>query len=242
MAGKRRNRSARWSAVLTVAVLMALAGMMLVSGGTASARGGSWVDTDLLNLRSDPSLDGAIIDQMPQDSSVKVLAGPTEDGWYQVKYHGEVGWAYGAYLAVDGAPGWDDGGGVGGGPEHWIDVNRSTSTVTLYIGDEAIASYGASLGYDTSSDGFYSTAIGTYHVYSMNKSLTWTEWGQAYITDWVGFDPDRYNGFHSWSMDANGNVLPWGDGATGGCVALEPSAADQVYDFAYDGMRVEVHW
>ena len=77
----------------------------------------------------------------------------------------------------------------------------------------------------------------------MTKGLTWTEWGQAYITDWVGFDPDRFNGFHSWSMDENGNVLPWGDGATGGCVALEPSGRrTKSYDFAYEGMRVEVHW
>jgi hypothetical protein len=216
--------------------------MMLATGGAASADGGSWVDTDLLNLRSDPSLDGAIVDQMPQDSPVDVLAGPTEDGWYQVSYYGEVGWAYGGYLAVDGSRGWDDGGGVGGGPEHWIDVNRSTATVTLFVGDEAIASYSASLGYDTSSDGFYSTAIGTYYVYSMTKGLTWTEWGQAYITDWVGFDPYRHNGFHSYSKDENGNIMENGSAPTGGCVALGPGASSAVFDFARLGTRVEVHW
>jgi hypothetical protein len=42
-------------------------------------------------------------------------------------------------------------------------------------------------------------------------------------------------------MDENGNVLPWGDGQTGGCVATEPSAAKEIFDFAYIGMRVEVH-
>jgi hypothetical protein len=59
---------------------------------------------------------------------------------------------------------------------------------------------------------------------------------------WVGFDPSRVNGFHSFSMDENGNVIKGGDGPTGGCVALEPSAAAALYDFADYGMRVEVHW
>jgi hypothetical protein len=98
------------------------------------------------------------------------------------------------------------------------------------------------MGYDQSDAGYYATAIGTYYVYAKYAPLAWTDYGQAFIADWVAFDPDRNNGFHSWSMDGDGNVLPWGDGATGGCVALEPSAAAAVYDFAEIGMRVEVHW
>jgi len=79
-------------------------------------------------------------------------------------------------------------------------------------------------------------------VYSKAKGLNWTEYGQAFITDWVGFDPDRANGFHSYSRDGNGNVLPNGAAATGGCVATEPGAAAAIFAFAEMGMRVEVHW
>jgi uncharacterized protein YgiM (DUF1202 family) len=276
------------------------------------AEGAGYVDTDVLNLREDAGTWASVITQMYQGESVTVLDGPTDDGWYQVDYLGSVGWAFGGYLQIDGAPGWSDwvesgvggmastawvntetlniradasldawvmdrfaqgdevtvvGGEVNGfvpvdvhgqrgyvwseylswdgpasaGPERWIDVNRSSQTVSLMSGDEVIASYWGAIGWDESDDGFYSTAIGTYYVYGKHADLAWTEWGQAYIMSWVGFDPARVNGFHSFSMDENGKVLPNGDGKTGGCVALEPSAAAIVYDFASYGMRVEIH-
>jgi hypothetical protein len=227
--------------VARLALLLLL--VVIVAGPrSAGAASSGRVDTDLLNLRDGPGTWATVIDQMPQGSPVRVLDGPTDDGWYKVRYDGIVGWAYGGYLSVDGAPGWATGGETQAGPEHWIDVSRSNGTVTLYVGDEAIATYYASFGYDTSADGFYSTALGTYYVYGKNADLTWTEWGHAYIMYWVAFDPDRYNGFHSWSMDANGNVIPGGDGPTGGCIATEPSAAAAIYDFADYGTRVEIHW
>jgi L,D-transpeptidase catalytic domain len=126
-------------------------------------------------------------------------------------------------------------------PEHWVDVNRSNQLVTLYEGDKPIAAFPASFGFDPSDSGYYATAIGTYYVYQMYAGLNWTDWGQAWIRDWIGFDPERQNGFHSYSMDASGNVLPDGDGPTGGCVALAPAAADQLFAFVGVGTRVVVH-
>jgi uncharacterized protein YgiM (DUF1202 family) len=291
--------------------IMALALSPLTARGADSA----YVDTDVLNLRDGPGTSANVIDTMSQGEAVDILDGPTGDGWYQVSYYGEVGWAYGGYLSIDGQTGWNSSadtgsGGVGGfgasawvntdslnmrasasldadvldllgqgeqvtvtgteengfvpvsahgiaawvwsgylsydgpvdpGPERWIDVDRSNHTVTLYEGDQVVDSFSASLGYDTSTDGFYSTAVGTYYVYSKYAPLSWTNFGQTYIEWWVGFDPDRVNGFHSYSMDANGNVLPNGDGPTGGCVATAPAAAEEIYNFASIGMRVEVH-
>jgi uncharacterized protein YraI len=220
-------------------LLFALFAIVLNSGvgsvNEARAADTAEVATDALNLRTDAGTWADVIDVIPFGESVEILDGPTDDGWYEVSYGGETGWVAGEYLAFGGV-----GGGVSG--ERLIDVNRSTQEVTLYEGDSAIATYSASLGYDDSDDGFYSTAIGTYYVYALNADLSWTDWGHVYFTDWVAFDPDRDNGFHSWSMDADGNVLPDGDGATGGCVALEPSEADAVYAFAAIGTRVEVHW
>lgn len=224
---------------------------LLVLAGVApsvQATDVAFVDTDVLNLRSGSGTWADVITRMWQNEAVEVLDGPTEDGWYKVNYAGEIGWTYGGYLSIDGAPGWEpwpEETAVGGGdsePEHWIDIDRTSRTVSLMVGTEAAATYPASLGWDTSADGFYATAIGTYFVYGMNADLTWTDWGQAYIQDWVAFDPDRSNGFHAWSMDANGRVIPSGDGPTGGCVALEPWAANELYAFASLGMRVEVHW
>ncbi len=234
--------------ILTLAGVLALAMLALFSpsGHVAAASDGT-IDTDVLNLRDSPSTDGEVIAQMWQGEYVAIVDGPTGDGWYQVDYQGSVGWAYGGYLSIDGAGGWASDAGVGGvssasGGERWIDFNRSSQTVTLYEGDTAVASYWGAVGWDGSADGFYSTAIGTYYVYSKYAPIAWTDWGQTYIKYWVGFDSSRSNGFHSYSLDANGNVLPNGAGATGGCIATDLGAASEIFDFAEIGTRVEVHW
>jgi hypothetical protein len=217
--------------VLLVAVLIAT-GMTAPFGATASWS--TTIDTDELNLRDEPGTYGAVLTKMWQDEEVEVLDGPTEDGWYYVNYDGTEGWAYGGYLALD---------GVGGGSgERWIDVNRSSERVSLMDGDIVIASYWAAMGYDNSDDGYFATATGTYYVYDKYAPLNWSDSGQVYFQYWVGFDPDRTNGFHTWSMDSEGYLIEGSDGPTGGCVALEPSKAQVVYDFAEYGMRVEVHW
>lgn len=309
--GRVHVASYRWVCLSALALMVAMM-VTTVSPPTVQGDSVAYVDTDVLNLRAEPGTWADILDKMWQGESVDVVDGPTDDGWYQVWYNGQVGWAYGGYLSINDASGGGDGstgvGGTGGssawvatdrlnmrsdasldadvldllvegeeitvtggeingfvpvwahgvsawvwsgylawdgpaesGPEHWIDVDRSSGTVTLYVGDEAISTYSASLGYDTSDYGFYSTAIGTYYVYSKWAPLSWTSWGQTYISYWVGFDPERDNGFHSYSMDGNGDVLPRGDGPTGGCVATAPWAAAEIFDFAEIGTRVEVH-
>jgi hypothetical protein len=162
------------------------------------------------------------------------VTGGAVNGFTPIDYFGQRAWVYSEFLS------W--GGPVAPAPERWIDIDRSSQTITLYVGNDPIASYWGAIGWDDSADGFYSTAIGTFWVYGKHEGLTWTDWGQAYIKYWVGFDPSRVNGFHSYSMDASGNVLAGGDGPTGGCVALVPAAAAELFNFATYGMRVEVHW
>jgi len=126
--------------------------------------------------------------------------------------------------------------------EHWIDVNRTTATVTLYIGEVAKASYSARIGWDTSPDGFYSTAVGTYHVFTMHDGLSSTPFvDDVYMTEFVGFDPQRHNGFHSPIRNADGSIREWQNPTTLGCVRLDEAGAAAVYAFAFIGMRVEVH-
>ena len=182
-------------------------------------------------MRTWASLDSDVVDLLSQGEEVYVT-GFDENGFVPINAHGVSAWVWGGYLAFDGPS--------SSGPERWIQVDRSSETVTLFEGDEAIVSYWAALGYDKSKDGFYSTAIGTYYVYAKYAPLSWTEWGSAYITWWVAFDPDRDNGFHAYSMDSKGRVLPDGDGPTGGCVATAPDAAEQIFNFADIGMRVVV--
>jgi len=113
--------------------------------------------------------------------------------------------------------------------------------VTLYEGDVAVAGYWAAMGSDSSDDGFFATAVGTHYVYEKYGGLSWTDWVGAWVGAWVGFDPARLNGFHTYLLDMAGQVIPGGDGPTGGCVALAPAAADQLFAFVSVGTRVEVH-
>ena len=126
--------------------------------------------------------------------------------------------------------------------ERWVDVNRTTQTVTLYEGGAPVAGYWGAMGVDRSDAGFFATAVGTYYVYEKYADLSYTIWGQSWVRNWVGFDPHRLNGFHGYSMDWSGRVLPGGAGPTGGCVALDPWAAEQLFNFVQLGTRVEVHW
>ncbi len=234
------------------------------STSTGSAEGANvwawsaWamVDADSLNVRGDASSNAGVIDSYGAGEWIEVI-GNDVNGYSPVNYYGEIGWVASQYLSWDGAfnnatvasvapetaqsTASLGGGSAGTSLEHWIDINGATGQVNLMVGDSVYATYWGSVGYDTSSDGFFSTASGSFSVYAMYEPLGYTAWAEAYISHWIGFDPSRSNGFHSYSKDANGNILPNGAGKTGGCVALAPAAIQAVFDFAYMGMRVEVH-
>ncbi len=251
------RRAHPWKTHLSVLAMICLvvAGLGFATAGEAKAGSAATINTDVLSLRAEPTTDGALLVTMMEGDRVDVLYGPTDGGWYEVRFEGIDGWALGSYLMIDGSSGWS--GSTGGtdataqeaprtapapAAERWIDVNRSSGAVTLYSGDVAEQTVWGVTGWDQTNEGFYATANGTFYVFAKNEALTWTPWANAYISEWVGFDPDRSNGFHGYTQDANGNVIAGGDGPTGGCVALEPWAASVVYAFADYGMRVEVHW
>jgi uncharacterized protein YraI len=227
-----------WLAAVAVAIAVVVA-----APPGARAEGGASVATPLLNLRAEPGLWAPIVGQVWQGESLALLSGPTPDNWYQVQAGDRTGWALGDLLALDGAGDalGQGSAGLAGGGERWVDVDRTTQTVTLFEGDIAVVTYWAAMGSDPSDDGFFATAVGTYYVYEKVWGLSWTDWGGAWVGNWVGFDPSRFNGFHTYSMDPSGQVIPGGDGPTGGCVALEPAAANHLFAFVSVGTRVEVH-
>lgn len=186
---------------------------------------------EALNLRAGPSTQDAVLLVMPAGATV-ALTGKAANGSVSVGYQGRHGWAASAYLNKRGPA----------GEERWIDVARGAGRVTLYEGDNARVTYRGFMSADRSDDGFWATALGAYRVYAMNADLTYTEYGDVYIRDWVGFDPDRANGFHSYPMDEVGTVLPDAAGPSHGCVRLAPGDADALYAFASLGTRVVVHW
>ena len=257
VAAASEDRTDRRQATIQIAFALMLAMAMLASWGTFSAQDASAGQIGYINTEGAPLMvhptDQSVIEWMDEGAAVDILYGPY-DGMYEVRYYGVDGWVWAEYLGLDGGNAASGGSAnVGGGaasadvaapsgPERWIDVNRTTGLVSLMIGDAVQAQFWGSMGYDTSADGFYATAVGTYHIYGFDGSLHYTPFADNYITHWVAFDPVRFNGFHSYTKDASGKIVPNGGGLTGGCVALAPGDIEALYDFAEMGMRVEVHF
>lgn len=222
-----------------------------VKPANKSSAAAGWVSSSRLNfdqfveVESDGILRAKPFDESPRLGELTVgtvvtIAGPKVGAFVTVMYGDEIGYAETQALEPAEGP-------ASMPPplpptgEWWVDVNRSTSTVNLMIGVTSIASIPASVSRDQ-TNGFYGTAVGTYWVYEKIEGLQYTSYAKAYFMYWAGFDPNRFNGFHSWTMNSSGYLLDGGWGPTSGCVSTSPADALAIYNFVSIGTRVEVHW
>lgn len=123
----------------------------------------------------------------------------------------------------------------------WIDVDVTQLVVKLMDGTAVLRQIGpVAVGAAIDTGEYASTQTGLFHVYNKIEALQYDPPYNTYISHWVGFDPDKANGFHSLLQDKDGNVV---NAATGrisnGCIrTAEP---DAIYAFAEVGMPVWVH-
>ena len=110
--------------------------------------------------------------------------------------------------------------------ECWIDVDRSSSTIRLMVGNESVGYWWAAMGFDDSDNGFYATAIVSYDVYEKNAASHLDLWGEG-LHRVLGRVPPGLVQRLPFLDDGlkNGNVIEGGDGATGGCVAIDSGLA-----------------
>jgi hypothetical protein len=123
----------------------------------------------------------------------------------------------------------------------WIDVDVTRFVVRLMDGTAVVREIGpVAVGREIDTGAYESTQTGLFHIYSKTEDLAWDAPYQTYISHWVGFDPDKANGFHSFLKDKDGRVV---DASTGnvsnGCIRTGDEAA--VFAFAEIGMPVYVH-
>ncbi len=124
----------------------------------------------------------------------------------------------------------------------WIEVDVTNYVVRLMDGETVvreITPVGVGVAIDTGE--YISTQTGLFEVHNKVEELVYDAPFDTYISHWVGFDPDKDNGFHSFLKDADGNVV---DASTGrvsnGCIRTgEP---DVIFAYAEIGMPVWVHW
>jgi hypothetical protein len=123
----------------------------------------------------------------------------------------------------------------------WIEVDVTTFYVRLMDGTKVVQEVApVAVGREVDTGAYESTQTGCFSVYVKTAGLTYDAPYKTYIDWWVGFDPAKDNGFHSFLLDAKGNVV---DGSTGrisnGCIRT--GQAEAVFKFAEVGMPVWVH-
>ena len=124
----------------------------------------------------------------------------------------------------------------------WIDVDVSRFIVRLMDGTSVRQEIGpVAVGAAIDTGAYESTQTGIFYVYETDERLAYDAPYNTYINDWVGFDPDKANGFHSFLKDKEGAVV---DASTGrvsnGCIRTD--APEAVFGFAEIGMPVYVHY
>jgi hypothetical protein len=124
----------------------------------------------------------------------------------------------------------------------WIDVDVTNYRVRLMDGTQVLQTISpVAVGAKIDTGDYESTQTGLFHVYNKIGGLQYDAPYQSYISDWVAFDPDKDNGFHSFLKDANGAVT---DASTGrisnGCI--RSSSSGDIFAFAEIGMPVLVHF
>jgi hypothetical protein len=123
----------------------------------------------------------------------------------------------------------------------WIDVDVTTFTVRLMDGATVTREIApVAVGAQVDTGEYASTQTGLFYVYDKVEGLAYDPPYDTYISHWIGFDPDKANGFHSLLKDKDGHVV---DASTGrvsnGCI--RSAAPDAIFAFADIGMPVWVH-
>ena len=123
----------------------------------------------------------------------------------------------------------------------WIEVDVTNFVVRLMDGTSVVREISpVAVGAQVDTGEYASTQTGLFHVYNKAEALAYDAPYDTYISDWVGFDPDKANGFHSFLKDKDGKVV---DASTGrvsnGCIRTGAEA--EIYAFATIGMPVWVH-
>ena len=123
----------------------------------------------------------------------------------------------------------------------WIDVDVTRFRVRLMDGTQVMRTIEpVAVGAQVDTGAYESTQTGLFHVYNKVAGLSYDPPYKTYISDWVGFDMARANGFHSFLKDERGNVVNPGTGRiSNGCVRTGDPGT--IFAFAEVGMPVYVH-
>ena len=154
-------RAARRWMVMLLSALMLVGGFASIAPAPAAAGMAGEIVVDGAPLYADHD-DFTVIEWMDAGTWVDHFYGPYE-GLYEIRYNGTVGWT--EVGNVDFGSGSDAGSSAdtssSGGTEQWIDVDRSSGAIRLYVGDDVqYVAYG--ILSQSQGEDYYATASGTW--------------------------------------------------------------------------------
>ena len=123
----------------------------------------------------------------------------------------------------------------------WIDVDVTRYVVRLMDGKQTVKEVApVAVGREVDTGTYESTQTGLFHVYVKTAPMTYDAPYKTYIQWWVGFDPQKDNGFHSFLLNEQCKVVDGGTGrVSNGCIRT--GEAEAVFQYAEVGMPVFVH-
>lgn len=124
----------------------------------------------------------------------------------------------------------------------WIEVDVTNYIVRLMDGPTVVEEIGpVGVGVDIDTGEYVSTQTGLFYVHNKIEGLAYDAPYDTYISHWIGFDPEKDNGFHSLLKDASGTIVDPSTGrVSNGCIRTPD--VERVFAYAEIGMPVWVHW
>lgn len=101
------RRWAQVARILGLAMIISLVdpAVGLAASDVLAVGGGGRVTADWLNLRGGPGIQNPIVGVLPAGTTVQLLGGPVNDGWWRVSAGERVGYVSGHWLAPTDPPG-----------------------------------------------------------------------------------------------------------------------------------------
>jgi lipoprotein-anchoring transpeptidase ErfK/SrfK len=205
-----------------------------------------WVSGNRVNLRTGPGTNFSAIRKLNYDEQLLLLGRLSDNTWLYVKTSdGQEGWITMSWVDLAGVNLYHDDypfsmspptetstpvvlNGIEG---HWIDIDLSEQVLRAYDGTDLVASFLVSTGID-----LFPTETGQYHIYVKYRYSTMR--GSDF------FLPDvPYSMYYSGDFSIHGTYWHhnFGTPMSHGCVNMDTSDAEWLYNWSSIGTLVNIH-
>ncbi len=199
-----------------------------------------------VNLRTGPGFNFSVIHKLDYDERLLLLGRLSDNTWLYVEtLDGQEGWIKMSWVDLAGVSLYHDDHPITMSPPtetstpvvlngiegHWIDIDLSEQMLRAYDGTDLMASFLVSTGID-----LYPTERGQYHIYAKYR-YTLMHGSDYYLPD------VPYSMYYSGDFSIHGTYWHhnFGTPMSHGCVNMDTSEAEWLYNWSPIGTLVNIH-